>query len=389
MTGDIRHDNAMGASQIMTTLKDRITTVLSRMAEDGVDTLIAVSNGHSAIDMPNPVAHLTEFRSLGPSLAVLRGDGRMALITTPGNDRERLAGVAGIGDLRATDDLVGAFRDVVIGNRGHNGRVVWVGMGRFPFRPAMQLLDLAECGAENFDDVFYRITGPKTDIEIERARKATWIAEQGLARMLEIARPGLRECDLAVDVNLRMKDLGANDCFLLLNGGRGNTGVMPSSERPLERGDVILAELSPSCEGQFTQICRTTILGPPEPVQVEKYDLLVRALGAGLGAVKSGVPMSDVCDAINRVLADAGYAKYALPPFIRRRGHGLGAGSIYPGDVAVDNASMLEEDMVFVVHPNQFLPETAYLMCGDPVRVGAGGVDIMSSRIASLNVIDL
>ncbi len=30
-----------------------------------------------------------------------------------------------------------------------------------------------------------------------------------------------------------------------------------------------------------------------------------------------------------------------------------GAGSIAPGDIAVENRTILEADMVFVVHPNQ------------------------------------
>jgi len=40
--------------------------------------------------------------------------------------------------------------------------------------------------------------------------------------------------------------------------------------------------------------------------------------------------------------------------------------------------------MVFVVHPNQYLPETGYLLCGEPVRVTATGVEQLSKRTAWL-----
>ena len=38
-----------------------------------------------------------------------------------------------------------------------------------------------------------------------------------------------------------------------------------------------------------------------------------------------------------------------------------------PGDVALDNDTVLEPGMVFMIHPNQYLPETGYLLCGEPV----------------------
>ena len=81
--------------------------------------------------------------------------------------------------------------------------------------------------------------------------------------------------------------------------------------------------------------------------------------------------MASVCRAINTVLEAEGYGEYCHPPHIRRRGHGLGFGSIRPGDVSLDNDTVLTEGMVFMIHPNQHLPETGYLLCGEPVLVTA------------------
>ena len=56
-----------------------------------------------------------------------------------------------------------------------------------------------------------------------------------------------------------------------------------------------------------------------------------------------------------------------------RRGHGLGFASVRPGDVALDNRTQLQAGMVFMIHPNQYLPETGYLMLGDTVLIRADG----------------
>jgi Xaa-Pro aminopeptidase len=197
----------------------------------------------------------------------------------------------------------------------------------------------------------------------------------------------MRECDLAVELNSYMKSLGADDNFLMLCASPHNLAVMPSSTRKIEPGDVLVTELTPSYEGQFVQICRTVAVGPPRPELQQKYDLVVRAMWAGIETIRPGIPMSQVCEAIDRVLQAAGYGEYCRPPHMRRRGHGLGCGSVAPGDVATSNETLLEEDIVFIVHPNQYFPETGYLLCGEPVRVTATGVETLSTRTATLGVI--
>jgi Xaa-Pro aminopeptidase len=104
----------------------------------------------------------------------------------------------------------------------------------------------------------------------------------------------------------------------------------------------------------------------------------------GISAAVPGAAMSDVCRAIDAVLEAEGYGEYCHPPHIRRRGHGLGFGSNSPGDVSLDNATVLEAGMFFVIHPNQYLPETGYLLCGEPVLITPQEPELLSERMASL-----
>ena len=52
---------------------------------------------------------------------------------------------------------------------------------------------------------------------------------------------------------------------------------------------------------------------------------------------------------------------------MRVRGHGLGCGSFTPGSLEDTNQTALEEGMTYIIHPNQYLPETGYLTLGDTV----------------------
>jgi Xaa-Pro aminopeptidase len=160
--------------------------------------------------------------------------------------------------------------------------------------------------------------------------------------------------------------------------------VQPSTGRRFQKGDIILAEITPSYRGQLAQICRTVVIGDAPAQLTDKYALVVDAMDAGIAAARPGVPMSEVCRAINTVLETQGYGEYCHPPHIRRRGHGLGFASVRPGDVALDNDTPLEPGMVFMIHPNQYLPETGYLLCGDPVLLTERGAEPLTAQKAAL-----
>jgi Xaa-Pro aminopeptidase len=224
----------------------------------------------------------------------------------------------------------------------------------------------------------------KTAQEIMSARAAARIAERGYERLLEIARPTVSEDELAVELKWTMKSLGAEDNFLMLCAAPHNRALAPSNGRKLQQGDIILAEITPSYRGQLAQICRTVVVGRPTTELADKYRLVVEAMDHGIAAAVPGNTMSGVCQAINAVLEAEGYGEYCHPPHIRRRGHGLGFASVRPGDVALDNATVLEPDMVFMIHPNQYLPETGYLLCGEPVVLTDSGAECLTQHKAEL-----
>jgi Xaa-Pro dipeptidase len=365
----------------------RIGAVLRRMAEDEIELLIACSNGLHLPDRPDPVVHLSGYCSLGESFVLLHHDGTSKLIVFPAADAARAAARKGPHSAIATDDLAGALTRELAECKKLSSRIAIVGIDAVSHLLAERLLAIHGSAILTFDESFYRADGRKTAAEIAKARRATAIAERGLERLHELACPGMRECDLAVELNCYMKSLGADDNFLMLCTSPHNAAVMPSSNRKIERGDILIMELTPSYEGQFVQICRTVAVGPPRAELQDKYDLVLGAMWAGIETIRPGIPMSQICTAINCVLEAAGYAEYCRPPHMRRRGHGLGCGSVAPGDVAMDNDAVLEEGMIFVVHPNQYLPETGYLMCGEPVLVTATGVETLTKKAAALSIL--
>ena len=183
----------------------------------------------------------------------------------------------------------------------------------------------------------------------------------------------MREYELAAEMDAAMQSLGSEDNFGLMAAGAHNVAIRAVTDRKLEPGDVIVGEITPCYRGYFAQLCRTLILGEPSDLQREKYDLLLRAQAAGLSVAKAGLPSAGIAKAVNQVIGAAGYAEYCRQPYMRTRGHGLGMGGIVPYDVTEDSSPVLTEKMTMVIHPNQYIPETGYMMLGDTVVIEKNG----------------
>jgi Xaa-Pro dipeptidase len=365
----------------------RLIEAAKYLQAGGLDGLIAVSNGLNNFLESNAVYVLSGVRPIGESAVVLDRDGQSTLIVTPAWDGERAASISSTEQTIGTDDLAAALKDTAAKYHLDMARTISVGLSLLGQALAARIGAGLGTPPKPADELARDLARVRTAEELEAAEHATWIAERGYERVLEFARPGLREYELAAELYCFTKKLGAEDNFLLMSASQHNLAVRAAGERVLDVGDIILSEITPCYRGQFSQICRTTVIGEPRPVLREKFAILQDAMGAGLEAGRAGATVADLTRAINGVIAKAGYGDYCRPPYMRVRGHGLGITSDRPGDIVERNERVLESGMVFVMHPNQYLPESGYLMCGEPVVVTESGARALSARPAQLDVI--
>jgi Xaa-Pro dipeptidase len=377
------------ATANMETSALRRQMVVERLEEEGLGALVAAASGfHSFLD-PNLAFVLSDVKPMGDSAVIVRRDGSSILIVTPAWDIERAAAGSTTDETLAGDDLAALVADCLIRDGIGPAQVATDGIGLLGHAKSASMENFFAGKARNLDTAVRTLARCRSAQEIARAEKATWIAERGYERLLGVARPGMREYELAADIYCHMKELGGDDNFLLMSASQHNLAVRAAGDRVLEEGDIILAEITPSFEGQFAQLCRTVVIGKKPDGYDEKYAILQSAMARGQAAAVPGVRMSEVAEIINGPFREAGYGDYCRPPFMRVRGHGLGLTSNLPGDVSVSNDIALEEGMVFVMHPNQYLPETGYLMCGEPVVITPEGARALSTEKAGPDVIAL
>lgn len=365
----------------------RIQACLAALRAENLDGLVGFTGSIHNFLQCEPVFTLTGFKTVGECVVILDANGDTTLIVTPSWDGARAADRVPGANVIPSDNLVASLAAYLRQHPLPAARTAIAGLATLSAETARASSELIGDEARIVDQIVRRIGARKFPDELDNARRATEIAEAGYKHLLEVLRPGMSEYELAAELFCHTKALGSEDNFLLMSSSTHNLAVRAPRRRVMMEGDLVLVELTPCYQGQFSQICRTVLIGEPWPMLQEKFGLLREANRVGLEAARTGTTVSTVAEAINDVFQAAGYGAYCKPPFMRVRGHGLGTLSDLPGDVGSGNETELETDMVFIIHPNQYIPETGYLMCGEPVRIGESGAEALTRRAAALDCV--
>ncbi len=354
-------------------LELRLTRVQSAMRAAALDGLVIYYGGQHNMLRMDQIAYLTDYRTLGPAVLAVPREGIPELIMSPVWDAERAEETkARVRVTAVTPDRLlqtgAAVAKTLPGRIGLSGR---------PVMPIAAYDEFSRAyGGELLDGetIVTTVGATRTPGELERVEHAAKIADQGFD---SAARNGARR-------HARVRAGGRDRGGDARRGRRGQLRLdrcrlaqrrHPAADRPParrrrrdhRRDHAVLSRLS----GATLPHVRARANRPT--MQRSTYDMLLAALVDGKTAAKPGRPSAEIARAINGVIGAAGYEEYCKPPYMRTRGHGLGLGGVVPYDITDGAGPMLECNMTMVIHPNQYVPETGYMMCGDTVVIEENG----------------
>lgn len=190
----------------------------------------------------------------------------------------------------------------------------------------------------------------KSPAEVALIAEACAIGGRAFARLPEIAAEGLPLSRIFRDFQRLCLEEGA-DFVPYLAGGAGPDGyadvISPASDRPMERGDVLMLDTGLIRAGYFCDFNRNSCVGPcPAPLQ-SAHQRLLDAVSAGAEAARPGARASDLFAAMDDVLTggrdDPGTGRY---------GHGLGMQlTEWPSILPADETE-LRPGMVLTLEPS-------------------------------------
>ncbi len=173
----------------------------------------------------------------------------------------------------------------------------------------VELLPRAEI--VNLEDMLEKIRSIKSAEELGALREAAKLGDLMLTACRDIARPGVKECEVYAGMMHAMIANGGEEPTLFLWACDRYPYPHPfrvPTTRPIERGDLIICEMHPKIGGYFTHVERTFCLGEPEPKQLEIYEGCLAAYRRGLEGFGPGKTISTAMEAVKDEIVARGLA---------------------------------------------------------------------------------
>lgn len=205
------------------------------------------------------------------------------------------------------------------------------------------------------DGLMARLRHRKRAFELDRIEAAQRIAEGAFAKILERIKPGVRECDIAAELDYQMRLGGATGCSfdtIVVSGENGSLCHGVPGERTVRDGDFITMDFGALWGGYCSDMTRTVAVGHVSEEQRRVYDTVLRAQEAGIAAAHAGIVGAELHKVAADIIAAAGYGEY----FGHSLGHSLGI-DVHDGlGAQPTNPNPLPEGVVVTIEPGIYIP---------------------------------
>jgi Xaa-Pro aminopeptidase len=243
--------------------------------------------------------------------------------------------------------------------------------------------ELAECAG-----AVERLRAVKDEGEIELMRAAAELADEALRGVLEAGLVGHSEREVAIELELRMRRLGAEAPSFPSIVASGSHGALPHAEPRAEaipRDVLVTIDWGAIHEGYCSDCTRTYATGEGISTQArEIYELVLSAQEAGVSAVQAGPTGRDVDAVARAVIERAGHGEHF--------GHGLGHGvglDVHEGPrlSRIESEQPLQAGNVVSVEPGVYLPGQLGVRIEDLLVVREHGHEILTGLSKDFTVI--
>jgi len=222
--------------------------------------------------------------------------------------------------------------------------------------------------------------------EIRLLKKAARIASGSLAQVLPMVRPGVREIELAAELEYRMRCNGGQGCSfptIVASGPRSALPHAAATERRLRAGDLLVIDYGTLYEGYCSDETCTFIVGTATARQQKLYGLVRQAHDLAIEALQSGRAAREIDAAARGHLASHGYGKY----FTHGTGHGVGLNVHEFPSVATASDAVLARSMVITIEPGLYIPGWGGIRIEDTLAVRGTGCELITCTSKSLTIL--
>jgi Xaa-Pro aminopeptidase len=213
--------------------------------------------------------------------------------------------------------------------------------------------------------------------EIEMMRSAGQVTSEVFQDLLTWVKPGVKESDLAAEVEYRMRKKGAEGAAfetIVASGPRSAHPHARPSSKLLQESELVILDLGAILGGYAADMTRTVFLGEPSRRVRSLYSAVVKAQRGAVRSVQDGIKAGDVDSTARRILTERGLAQY----FTHSTGHGVGLEVHERPRLGKGETTCLRAGSVVTVEPGIYLEGLGGIRIEDTVLVGPDGPEILT-----------
>jgi Xaa-Pro aminopeptidase len=231
-----------------------------------------------------------------------------------------------------------------------------------------------------------RLRTVKSAAEVAAIRRSVETNSRAFEQAVRRARVGMSECDLATEIEYRMRRLGAEKPAFETIVAAGARSALPHARptrAPIRPGGLVLVDMGAFVAGYASDMARMLHAGEPGRRTKRLYGAVLEAQRAAVDAVRPGATAGDVDGAARRVLQRHGLAA----AFVHSTGHGLGLEIHEAPRLGRRDATPLETGMAITVEPGVYIEGFGGIRIEDTVIVTPTGCEILTPTGKQLRVI--
>lgn len=274
----------------------------------------------------------------------------------------------------------------------HDVKNVLLEGSAFTINDAKKMEELfGECGVtvqktSELNRIVERMRVVKSADEIEKMTKAQRLTEEAFEDTLNHLAVGMTERDVALDLEYRMRKLGADGVsfdLITISGAKTSMPHGVPDNKKIEKGDFVLFDIGATFEGYHSDMTRTVAMGNISDKQKFVYQVVLDAQMRGLQKVKAGVTCGDVDNACRSYIYQAGFEG----KFGHSTGHSVGLEIHEKPTISPENEKVLKSGMVITIEPGIYLPGEFGVRIEDMVVVTEDGCINLTNSPKELRIL--
>nr|NIU39587.1 M24 family metallopeptidase [Candidatus Bathyarchaeota archaeon] len=237
---------------------------------------------------------------------------------------------------------------------------------------------LKETRLSAMNELVWELRRVKDETELGYIKKAANITSEGIKRAVEVIKPGIREYEVAAEIEYAMRKLGSQGVAFETIVASGPRSAFPHggcTGKKIEKGELIVLDLGAKYENYRADITRTLFIGKPPEKQARIYETVQKAQQKAFESLGGGVKVKDADGIARRIIQAAGYGEY----FVHRLGHGIGLDTHEPPTLGSEAEDVLKVGNVVTVEPGIYIEGFGGVRIEDTVRIRKDGAERLTS----------